>query len=589
MDNVKGLLQGLKLDTQSSAALLAGAAACITGTMVVLARAVEGRLDARRKIQKARNLRHDSLLRAEEAVLQYKNAHPKMDPSLILSLTLADLTNKLKDGLLRPEDVFYAYMEKTINENKRLNCCTAILLESFDHLKKLDCNKEGLLYGVPVSIKDNFAYKNYDSSCGLLANLGQPAEGHSVIVEVLRRQGAIPFVKTNISQGMLSYDCSNIIYGQTVNPNNLEKTSGGSSGGEAALIGGGGSILGIGSDIGGSIRIPAAFCGICGLKPTVGRLSKLGASSVSPGQKSVVGTPGPLARDVDSLALCMQALLCHHMFELDPTVPPVPFNMQMYKSTKPLRIGYMESDGLCPPTPSMTRSLREVKTLLEQAGHTMVPYSPLRIKETFLLISKSVFADGGASLVQKLKGAPLDPTLKPQVLPFYLPCWLRKILSFLMRPLSPRGSFLLQATTGVGSVVELWEQHLAVQDYIQETLAEWRRCKIDVLLCPMFGPAYNFLYCGSLGFPLGYTAIYNLLNFPAGVVPVTTVTAKDEKELAHYEGLHRDHWDKLYKQALSGGEGLPMAVQCVAPPWQDELCLRFMKEVEELVKQSRKK
>uniref|UniRef100_A0A3Q2Z6D0 Uncharacterized protein n=1 Tax=Hippocampus comes TaxID=109280 RepID=A0A3Q2Z6D0_HIPCM len=156
---VKGLLQALKLDTLSSAAVLAGAAACITGTMVVLARAVDGRLDARRKMQKARNLRHDSLLRAEEAVLHYKNAHPKMDPSLILSLSLADLTNKLKDGLLRPEDVFYSYMEKTINENKRLNCCTAILLESFDHLKTLESNKGGLLYGVPVSIKDNIAYK----------------------------------------------------------------------------------------------------------------------------------------------------------------------------------------------------------------------------------------------------------------------------------------------------------------------------------------------------------------------------------------------------------------------------------------------
>uniref|UniRef100_A0A3Q3E8Q1 Fatty-acid amide hydrolase 1 n=1 Tax=Hippocampus comes TaxID=109280 RepID=A0A3Q3E8Q1_HIPCM len=562
MDNVKGLLQALKLDTLSSAAVLAGAAACITGTMVVLARAVDGRLDARRKMQKARNLRHDSLLRAEEAVLHYKN-HPKMDPSLILSLSLADLTNKLKDGLLRPEDVFYSYMEKTINENKRLNCCTAILLESFDHLKTLESNKGGLLYGVPVSIKDNIAYKNYDSSCGLLANLGQPAEGHSVIVEVLRRQGAIPFVKTNISQGMLSYDCSNIIYGQTVNPHNLKKTSGGSSGGEAALIGGGGSILGIGSDIGGSIRIPAAFCGICGLKPTVGRLR---SSSFA------------LSVDVDGLALCMQALLCHHMFALDPTVPPVPFNMQMYKSTKPLRIGYMESDGQCPPTPSMTRSIREVKTLLEQAGHTV---RPRRQRTAGRKVCFGLFLTS--------KGGPLDPTLKPQVLPFYLPCWLRKILLFLMRPLVNSRIKTPFRHQCFRSVVELWEQHSAVQDYIQETLAEWRRCKIDVLLCPMFGPAYNFLYCGSLAFPLGYTAIYNLLNFPAGVVPVTTVTAKDEEELAHYEGLHRDHWDKLYKQALSRGEGLPMAVQCVAPPWQDELCLRFMKEVEELVKQSRKK
>ncbi|XP_077441170.1 fatty-acid amide hydrolase 1 [Vanacampus margaritifer] len=587
MDNIKRFLPGLELDSRSTVAFLTGAATCLAGALVVLARAVDGRLDAKKKIQRARKLREESLLKAEEAVLHYKNAHPKMDSSLVLSLSLTELTKKLQDGLLRPEDVFYSYMEKAVNENKSLNCCTAILLESFDHVKTLDSNKRGLLYGVPVSIKDNVACKNYDSSCGLLSFLGLPAEEDSVIVEVLRRQGAIPFVKTNVSQGMLSYECSNIIYGQTVNPRNLKKTSGGSSGGEGALIGGGGSILGIGADIGGSIRIPAAFCGICGFKPTSGRLSKMGLSSVCPGQKSVSATPGPLAKDVDGLALCMQALLCDHMFALDPTVPPVPFNVQMYKSSKPLRIGYLESDGLTQLTPSMTRSLREVKALLEQAGHTVVPYSPPRLRDAFLLLSKGVFADGGASLVQKLKGAPLDPTLKLQVFPFYLPCWLRKTLSFLLRPLSPRGSFLLQGATGVGSVVELWEQHCAVQDYINETLAEWRRLKMDVLLCPMFGPAYNFLYCGRLSFPLAYTALYNLLNFPAGVVPVSTVTAEDEEQLSHYEGLYQDFWDKLLKRALSGGEGLPMAVQCVAPPWQDELCLRFMKEVEELVKQSR--
>lgn len=147
--------------------------------------------------------------------------------------------------------------------------------------------------------------KNYDSSCGLFINLEKPVQEDCVIVQVLKKQGAIPFVKTNIPQGLLrlmifkssfkvltrchnnvytvlyfqsniyfisSYDCSNPIYGQTLNPHNLQKTSGGSSGGEGALIGGGGSLLGMGSDIGGSIRIPASFCGIYGFKPTPRRL-----------------------------------------------------------------------------------------------------------------------------------------------------------------------------------------------------------------------------------------------------------------------------------------------------------------------------
>ncbi|XP_057696561.1 fatty-acid amide hydrolase 1 [Corythoichthys intestinalis] len=587
MDTVKQLLNWLEPDTRSTGAFIAGAATCIAGALVVLARAVDGRQHAGKKIQRARKLRDDSLSRAEEIVFNYNSSHPKMDSSLILSLSLAELTNKLQDGLLRPEDVFYTYISKAVDVNKKLNCCTTILMESFEHLKRLDSNKRGLLYGIPVSIKENIAYKNYDTTCGVLINLDCPVKKDAVIVEVLRRQGAIPFVKTNVSQSMLSYDCSNIIYGQTVNPHNLEKTSGGSSGGEAALISGGGSVLGIGSDIGGSIRIPAAFCGICGFKPTAGRLSKMGIGSICPGQKSVSGSPGPIAKDVDSLALCMQALLCDHMFALDPTVPPLPFKVELYKTSQSLRIGYMESDGITQPTPSMIRSLRKVRVLLEEAGHTLVPYSPLRMKDALHLISKGIFADGGVNLLQKLKGGPIDPSLRSQVYPFYLPCWLRKTLSFLIRPLSPRGSFLLYGTTGVGSIAELWDQHAAVQDYIHETIAEWRKCNIDVLLCPMFGPAYNFLYCSSLSFPLSYTAIYNLLNFPAGVVPVSTVTTEDEEELCHYQGMSQDRWDRLFKKALSGGRGLPIAVQCVAPPWQDELCLRFMKEVEVLVKQSK--
>ncbi|TKS74523.1 Fatty-acid amide hydrolase 1 [Collichthys lucidus] len=522
MERVKLFLQGMELDSRT-AALWTGAA-CAVGTFVMLVRKVSIRQKAKEKIERARNRRTESLQRAEQAVLRYKETHPMTNSALILTLSLSELTKQLQEGLLSPEDVYYSYMEKTLDVNKKLNCCTGILLESFDQMKTVASNKKGLLYGVPVSIKENVAYKNHDSSCGVVVYLEQPAQTDSVIVQVLKRQGAIPFVKTNLPQALLNYDCANHIYGQTVNPHNLQKTPGGSSGGEGALIGGGGSLLGIGSDIGGSIRIPASFCGISGFKPT-----------------AVLSTPGPMAKDVDSLVLCMQALLCDHMFSLDPTVPPIPFNTQIYQSSKPLRIGYLENDGYTYPSPSMVRGIREVKALLEQAGHTLVPYTPLKLNHVLPeLIVKAILADGGTTLLKKL------------------------------------------------SVADLWKQHADVEDYIQETIAEWRRCNIDVLLCPVIGPAFNFLYCGKLTSAVSYTMLYNLLNFPAGVVPVSTVTAEDEEELKHFKGIYQDQWEKFFKQAVTGGEGLPVAVQCVALPWQDELCLRFMKEVEELVKQSRK-
>ncbi|XP_029285823.1 LOW QUALITY PROTEIN: vitamin D3 hydroxylase-associated protein-like [Cottoperca gobio] len=583
MEKVKEFLQGVEVD-QRTAALLTAAAGAV-GAVVLLVHKLYIHQDAKAKIQKARNRRTASLQRAEHAVLRYKTSHPGNDSAFILALSLSELTKKLQEGLLSPEDVLYSYMEKALDVNKDLNCCTGILLESFDQLKT--SNKEGLLYGVPISIKENYAYKNHDSSCGVIINLDQPAKKDSVLVQVLKRQGAIPFVKTNLPQGLLSYDCGNPIYGQTVNPHSLQKTSGGSSGGEGALIGGGGSLLGLGSDVGGSIRIPASFCGICGFKPTAGRLSSLGLSPIYRGQKSVPSCPGPMARDVDSLALCMEALLCDHMFALDPTVPPIPFNVQTYQSSQPLRIGYLENDGFSQPSPSMLRSVREVKALLEQAGHTLVPYTPLKVSHVMVeLIVKGIFADGAATLCQKLEGCPLDPCLRFQVLPYYLPSWLKKTLSVVLKMLSPRTSEILNAISGVGSVENLWKQHAAIEDYIQETIAEWRRCNIDVLLCPVIGPAYNLFYCGKLTCFASYTILYNLLNFPAGVVTVSTVKAEDEEELEHYKGVYGDYIDKYFKQAVSGGEGLPMAVQCVSLPWQDEHCLRFMKEVEQLVKQS---
>uniref|UniRef100_A0A8C5F9M4 Amidase domain-containing protein n=1 Tax=Gadus morhua TaxID=8049 RepID=A0A8C5F9M4_GADMO len=480
-------------------------------------------------ILKARNRRETNLLQAEEVVRDYNDSHPGAYGCLIHSLSARQLTLSLKEGSLVPEDVLFSYMTKALEANKRLNCCTEIMMESLNHSKSMDSYKDGLLYGVPVSIKDNVGCKGYDSTCGLLCRLNQPALEDSVIVEVLRRQGAIPFVKTNVPQSLMSYECSNPIYGTCVNPHNPKKTPGGSSGGEGALIKGGGSLLGIGTDIGGSIRIPCSFSGICGLKPTCNRLSTKGISSSVKGQTSVKTSVGPMARDVDSLALCMQALLSDHMFTLDPTVPPIPFNTEVYQSSKPLRIGYYENDGYQHPSPSMLRGVREVKALLERAGHTFVAFKPLKMEYAMNdLIIKAFFSDGSSTLLKLVQNWPII-------------------------------------------------------EYIRETIDEWKRCDLDVLLCPVIGPAFNHNYSAKLVCALSSTLLFNLLSFPAGVVPVSSVTPADEILLKQFKGNFQDLWDREFVQAVKGGEGLPVAVQCVALPWQEELCLRFMKEVETLL------
>ncbi|XP_051567353.1 vitamin D3 hydroxylase-associated protein-like isoform X2 [Myxocyprinus asiaticus] len=540
--NLQQLLSGIHTNWTS----IFAAASCGAGAFFLFVKWIN-KQKIKKKILNARKRRDKSFQQAEQAVQQFKITNPDFEKSSIVSLSLPDLIQKLKEGSLQPDAVLHAFMEKALEVNNKLNCNTVMLMDSVDQLRDVNTYKKGLLYGVPISIKDNLGYKGHDSSCGVLSKLDQPAVMDSVVVAVLKRQGAVPFVKTNVPQGLLNYDCSNPIYGQSRNPFNLQKTCGGSSGGEGALIGGGGSILGLGTDIGGSIRIPSAFCGICGFKPTSNRISLRGASSCNKGQNAVFSSLGPMARDVESLALCMRALLCQDMFTLDPTVPPIPFNQEVYECSEPLRIGYYENDGNLLPSPSMARAFRETKDLLERAGHTLVPFKPPRLFFAITeLAFRGVMADGAATLLSHLEGGPIDPCLHPQVVLYRLPGFVKKILSVFLKPFYPRMSVCMDAICGVGSIPELWKQHTKIEEYIHEVLAEWRRLNVDVVLCPMFGPAYNFSYCGKLSSALSYTALYNLLNFPAGVVPVSTVTEEDEAQLCQYKGNFVDVWDKLF-------------------------------------------
>ncbi|XP_066297891.1 fatty-acid amide hydrolase 1-like [Branchiostoma lanceolatum] len=421
----------------------------------------------------------------------------------IISLTLPQLSQQLKDGQLSAVQVLQAYQEKAFAVHDDINCVTEPIPDALVRAEELDRagQRSGLLYGVPVSIKDNINIKGMANTLGLVKYLENYAEEDSVIVRVLMKQGAVPFVKTNVPQAMMdltffnSISCSNPLFGTTLNPHDHTRSPGGSSSGEGALIGGGGSILGIGNDIAGSIRIPAHFCGICGFKPTANRLSKQGYLNCSPGQQGVIGTCGPMARDVDSLVLVMKALLVPDMFQLDPLVPPIPFRHEIYESKKPLKIGYILDWELQLATPAITRAVEITKEALEKAGH-----------ET-------------------------------------------------------------------------------IQDYVREFLDAWEEADIDVLLCPATPiPAFKVEGVSALSETTLYTFIFNLLNFPAGVVPVTKVTEEDDRLLDDYIGSNNDIFDRYVRQATKGAVGMPVAVQCVALPWQEEACLRLMKEVETVFK-----
>ncbi|NXE24789.1 FAAH1 hydrolase, partial [Ardeotis kori] len=537
------------------------------------------------KVEGARQRQERSLVQMEMAARRFREQHPSVNVVSILTLPLPELSRKLRDGSLPPEHVFYAYVGKALQIATETNCITEYLQESETQLRKAKLmGKPGLLYGVPVSIKDSIDCQGHDSTLGFIKNLNKPAAEDSVVVQVLKRQGAIPFVKTNVPQSLISYDCKNLIFGQTFNPLLYTRSPGGSSGGEGALVGGGGSILGFGTDVGGSLRFPAAFCGICALKPTGNRLSKKGIISGVIGQKAVAAAVGPMAKDVESLALCMRALLCEDMFNLDSTVPPLPFNEEVYSSTQPLRIGYYETDFFTMPSPAMRRAVRETKQLLEDAGHTLVPFELTNVDYViFNFCIRGIFADGGASFLKKFKGELEKNSTGLLLWLAKSPDWLKTLLSWIAKPFSPAGhQGSLSQQLWDSTSTPLTASASPPQEFCHQFIAQWKKLNLDVMLCPMLGPALSIGYPGKLSVAVSYTMLYNALDFPAGVVPVTMVTDEDEEELKGYQGYFRDWWDRTLAKAFRGSVGLPVAVQCVALPWQEELCLRLMKEVETL-------
>ncbi|XP_069088850.1 vitamin D3 hydroxylase-associated protein-like isoform X1 [Pleurodeles waltl] len=569
--------------------LLAAALICLVTTLLVLRWKCRRRV--LQKMERARIQRDYGLEQMDRIVQQSKKKHPPQEAESILSLSLSQLADKLKNGSLSPESVLYTYIEKALEVHKEVNCLTDFLPDCETLLQEVKKQKDkGLLYCVPISIKDDVGYKGHDSHVGLVHFLGKPASEDSVIVQVLKKQGAIPFVKTNLPQSMINYDCSNSIFGQTLNPRNHKKTPGGSSGGEGALIAAGGSVLGVGSDVIGSIRLPCSFCGICGFKPTGYRLSTVGFETPVRGMKTAVSMSGPMARDVDSLVLFMKATLNEDMFNLDPSVPPLPFKDEIYSSKKPLRIGYYDSDGYFLPPPSARRAVQETKALLEAAGHELIPFVPPRIEYALNeLCIRGFFADGAATLSEKFDADIIDPHLQQQLTFWKIPTLAKKIMAFFMKPMYPRIANHLNAHCGVGSVKGYWKHRTAIQEYSKEFVKEWRKLNLDVLLCPMLSPAFNVGSPGKLFAGFCFTMLYNVLNFPAGVLPVTTVTSEDEEELKHYKGYFDDLWDKELIKGMENGVGLPVVVQCVALPWQEELCLRFMKEVETVTRRHDRK
>ena len=207
----------------------------------------------------------------------------------------------------------------------------------------------------------------------------------SEMVRELRNLGAILYCKTSVPHTLMAGETVNNIIGYTWNPKNRYLTAGGSSGGEGALIGLKGSPLGFGTDIGGSIRIPAVFNGLYGIRPSAGRMPYYGMANSMDGQNSVLSVVGPLSTTAGGLRLAMKSILSQEPWLHDPMVNEIPWRdeeekeiLDLIKSTDngKLAFGVLENDGIVTPLPPVRRAIDMVVKTLEKLGHKVVKWNP---------------------------------------------------------------------------------------------------------------------------------------------------------------------------------------------------------------------
>ncbi|TKA63868.1 hypothetical protein B0A55_10708 [Friedmanniomyces simplex] len=492
----------------------------------------------------------------------------------------------LATGKLKSVDVVTAFCKRAAIAQQLVNCLTEVFFEdAVARAKQLDeqfretRKPVGPLHGLPISIKDSFKVKGYDASVGVAGFCFKPATTNSALVELLLEQGAVLYCKTNVPLTMMALDSHNNVFGRTLNPANTVLTAGGSSGGEGALIAMRGSPLGIGTDVGGSIRIPAMCNGLVGVKPSHGRVPYAGQEGGALAGSSKLGvesTAGPIARNVRDCEMLLRAIGEGRPWLFDPDVLPQSWEQQARLTRpsrgQPLRVGIVRTEGHVTPLPPIQRLLDEVartlqsSTLPSQEAIEVVDVDISRLGPQLLKVFNGIMSiDGANTWFDHIEttGEPLSP-------------WLASRLR--RRP-----------QKALDEVRKLQAQKLELQTEFQKVWKEgggyWAKdveitCgdrTLDAIICPVAPHPVPPIDRWNT---TNYTSAFNLLDLPAGVLPVRTFLESDTKgELPKGDPLNG--WDKINQGLWNDIDrkvyvGSVMSVLVVAPKLMDRRLVESM-------------
>ncbi len=379
----------------------------------------------------------------------------------------------------------------------------------------------GPLHGVPFSIKDSLDTAGVVSTAGTIGWAKRVPAKDATAVARLRAAGAILLGKSNTPEFTWSDETDNAVYGRTNNPYDLTRTPGGSSGGPVALVATGCSPFDVGSDTGNSIRMPAHYCGVAGLKATHGRIPKTGHAVSYRGIMESWTQLGPLARTVDDLARLIPIL--SGIDDEDPYGMPVPLLDPRRVAVRGLRVVFFTDNGIKTPTAETIQVVRAAAAALERAGARVEERFPAGLNRANELWHEIAGADGGA--------------------------WLKRLLE--------------GAGTPNGGTVSGWfadakpvsaERLTLLVEQLDEVRGQLRRGmeSVDLILCPVMPfPAVKHGGSNAPGYADSYNEPHNITGWPVAVV-----------------------------RGGTSPEGLPIGVQCVAKPWREDVALAAAKVVE---------
>jgi len=330
----------------------------------------------------------------------------------IICESVENLAKKIKQKSLSAVDVVNAYLAQIEKVNPSINAVMQVDPErSLREAAQLDKEQQqgtlrGPLHGVPITIKDNLMTKGIVTTGGSFAFADNIPGEDATVVKRLLNAGAIIIGKTNLPDFALSWETDSTAYGRTNNPYDIERTAGGSSGGEAAILAAGGSALGIGTDSGGSIRLPAHYCGIAGLRtsrgliPSTGHMPPVDGFPVL-GVFANFNSIGPMARHVQDLIYSLPLLTgsdgVDPYAECDPLDKPATFSIQG------LRVALYSSVNGVPIDFEIEATLQNAARLLEEQGAIITPIEPPGLVDARDIYSSIVGADGGDGIKELLK------------------------------------------------------------------------------------------------------------------------------------------------------------------------------------------